>query len=46
MKITEGRTAGMEVEKQVLFAGFGGQGVLSMGQFLTYAAMGAGKQVA
>ncbi len=36
----------MEVEKQVLFAGFGGQGVLSMGQFLTYAAMGAGKQVA
>ena len=24
----------MEMEKQVLFAGFGGQGVLSMGQFL------------
>jgi len=33
------------MEKQVLFAGFGGQGVLSMGQFLTYAAMGAGKNV-
>ncbi len=35
----------MEKEKQVLFAGFGGQGVLSMGQFLTHAAMGAGKNV-
>lgn len=35
----------MEKEKQVLFAGFGGQGVLSMGQFLTYAAMGTGKNV-
>ena len=33
------------MEKQVLFAGFGGQGVLSMGQFLTHAAMGAGKNV-
>lgn len=33
------------MEKQILFAGFGGQGVLSMGQFLTYAAMGAGKNV-
>lgn len=35
----------MNSEKQVLFAGFGGQGVLSMGKFLTYAAMGAGKNV-
>lgn len=35
----------MEKEKQVLFAGFGGQGVLSMGKFLTHAAMGAGKNV-
>jgi len=35
----------MEKEKQILFAGFGGQGVLSMGKFLTYAAMGAGKNV-
>ncbi len=35
----------MEQEQQVLFAGFGGQGVLSMGQFLTHAAMGAGKNV-
>ena len=35
----------MDSEKQVLFAGFGGQGVLSMGKFLTYAAMGAGKNV-
>jgi len=34
------------MEKQVLFAGFGGQGVLSMGQFLTHAAMGTGKNVA
>lgn len=34
------------MEKQILFAGFGGQGVLSMGQFLTYAAMEAGKNVA
>lgn len=33
-------------EKQVLFAGFGGQGVLSMGQFLTHAALSAGKHVA
>lgn len=33
------------MEKQILFAGFGGQGVLSMGQFLTYAAMEAGKNV-
>jgi len=35
----------MENEKQILFAGFGGQGVLSMGKFLTYAAMGVGKNV-
>jgi 2-oxoglutarate ferredoxin oxidoreductase subunit gamma len=35
----------MDSEKQILFAGFGGQGVLSMGKFLTYAAMGAGKNV-
>lgn len=33
------------MEEQVLFAGFGGQGVLSMGQFLTHAALGAGKHV-
>jgi 2-oxoglutarate ferredoxin oxidoreductase subunit gamma len=33
------------METQILFAGFGGQGVLSMGQFLTYAAMEAGKNV-
>jgi hypothetical protein len=36
----------MDREKQVLFAGFGGQGVLSMGQFLTHIAMNAGKEVA
>jgi 2-oxoglutarate ferredoxin oxidoreductase subunit gamma len=35
----------MDREKQVLFAGFGGQGVLSMGQFLTHIAMNAGKEV-
>ncbi|HHV16548.1 MAG TPA: 2-oxoacid:ferredoxin oxidoreductase subunit gamma [Gelria sp.] len=35
----------MDDEKQILFAGFGGQGVLSMGQFLAYAAMNDGKQV-
>ncbi len=35
----------MNSEKQILFAGFGGQGVLSMSQFLAYAAMGAGKNV-
>lgn len=35
----------MSGEKQVLFAGFGGQGVLSMGQFLTHAALSAGKNV-
>ncbi|HPF21380.1 MAG TPA: 2-oxoacid:acceptor oxidoreductase family protein [Syntrophomonas sp.] len=34
------------MEKQILFAGFGGQGVLSMAQFLAYAAMEAGKFVA
>ena len=33
------------LEKQVLFAGFGGQGVLSMAKFLAYAAMSAGKNV-
>lgn len=33
------------MEKQILFAGFGGQGVLSMAQFLAYAAMEAGKHV-
>lgn len=32
-------------ERQVLFAGFGGQGVLAMGKFLTHAAMGIGKNV-
>ncbi len=35
----------MDREQQVLFAGFGGQGVLSMGQFLTHIAMNAGKEV-
>lgn len=35
----------MERENQVLFAGFGGQGVLSMGKFLSYIAMSAGKEV-
>ncbi len=35
----------MSSEQQILFAGFGGQGVLSMGKFLTYAAMGVGKNV-
>ncbi|NLW90641.1 MAG: 2-oxoacid:ferredoxin oxidoreductase subunit gamma [Syntrophomonadaceae bacterium] len=35
----------MAVEQQILFAGFGGQGVLAMGQFLAYAAMGIGKEV-
>jgi len=35
----------MSKEHQILLAGFGGQGVLSMGKFLTYAAMGAGKNV-
>lgn len=32
-------------EVQVLFAGFGGQGVLAMAKFLAYAALGAGKNV-
>ncbi len=32
-------------EQQILFAGFGGQGVLAMGQFVTHAAMGIGKEV-
>jgi len=35
----------MENEKQVLFAGFGGQGVLFMGQFLTRVALKTGKNV-
>ncbi|MGI6468938.1 MAG: 2-oxoacid:ferredoxin oxidoreductase subunit gamma [Syntrophomonadaceae bacterium] len=35
----------MAEEKQVLFAGFGGQGVISMGQFLTHLAMHTGKEV-
>ncbi len=35
----------MEEVKQVLFAGFGGQGVLSMGQFLSHAALSTGKHV-
>ena len=35
----------MEEVKQVLFAGFGGQGVLSMGQFLAHAALSTGKHV-
>lgn len=33
------------MEKQVLFAGFGGQGVLAMGLFLSHAAMSSGKNV-
>lgn len=32
-------------EVQVLFAGFGGQGVLAMAKFLAYAALGTGKNV-
>lgn len=36
----------MAEEKQVLFAGFGGQGVLAMGLFLSHAAMNSGKNVA
>jgi 2-oxoglutarate ferredoxin oxidoreductase subunit gamma len=35
----------MTDERQVLFAGFGGQGVLAMGKFLTHAAMSLGKNV-
>jgi 2-oxoglutarate ferredoxin oxidoreductase subunit gamma len=35
----------VEEVKQVLFAGFGGQGVLSMGQFLAHAALSTGKHV-
>lgn len=35
----------MSQEQQVLFAGFGGQGVISMGQFLTHLAMHTGKEV-
>jgi 2-oxoglutarate ferredoxin oxidoreductase subunit gamma len=35
----------MEEAKQVLFAGFGGQGVLAMGLFLSHAAMNTGKNV-
>lgn len=35
----------MTEEKQILFAGFGGQGILAMGKFLTHAAMGLGKNV-
>lgn len=34
------------MEKQILVAGFGGQGVLSTGLFLTHAAMAEGKNVA
>ena len=33
------------MEKQILVAGFGGQGVLSIGLFLTYAAMSEGRNV-
>jgi len=36
----------MKKENQILIAGFGGQGVLSMGQFLAHSAMGLGKHVA
>ncbi len=32
-------------EHQVLFAGFGGQGILSMAKFLAYASLSAGKEV-
>jgi len=35
----------VDKEKQILFAGFGGQGVLAMGQFVTHAAMEIGKEV-
>ena len=33
------------MEKQLIIAGFGGQGVLLMGQLLAYAGMLEGKQV-
>lgn len=35
----------MAEEKQVLFAGFGGQGILAMGKFLTHWALSTGKNV-
>lgn len=33
------------VYQEIVFAGFGGQGILSMGKFLAYAAMDAGRSV-
>ena len=35
----------MGVQKEVVFAGFGGQGVMTAGQLLAYSAMEEGKQV-
>ncbi|MDL2273108.1 2-oxoacid:acceptor oxidoreductase family protein [Oscillospiraceae bacterium OttesenSCG-928-G22] len=35
----------MSVTKQILLAGFGGQGILFMGKFLAYAGLGEGKEV-
>ncbi len=35
----------MAVQKEVVFAGFGGQGVMTIGQLLAYTAMEEGKQV-
>ena len=35
----------MVAQKEVVFAGFGGQGVMTAGQLLAYAAMDEGKQV-
>ncbi|HCQ91276.1 MAG TPA: 2-oxoacid:ferredoxin oxidoreductase subunit gamma, partial [Clostridium sp.] len=31
--------------QEIIFAGFGGQGILSMGKFLAYAGMDANKNV-
>jgi 2-oxoglutarate ferredoxin oxidoreductase subunit gamma len=33
------------MQKEVMFAGFGGQGIMSMGQFVTYTGMDEGKEV-
>lgn len=35
----------MQTAHEIIFAGFGGQGVLSMGQILSYAAMIEGKEI-
>ena len=33
------------MQKEVMFAGFGGQGIMSIGQFVTYTGMEEGKDV-